>query len=105
MPLFSCLTVLYITVVQTFKDGVYMQPLVPLVFHNLPSLYLDILYLFYQFLAVPTRGSNSDRTVTTLCYTRSHKPRITFITRVRAGKVGVPHYPKRRRSLLIRAET
>ena len=32
-----------------------MQPLVPLVFHNLPSLYPpsnDFLYLFYPFLTV-----------------------------------------------------
>ena len=37
-----------------------------------------------------------------------HKPRIvhtTIITRVRAGEVGGAHYPKRRRSLLIHAET
>ena len=37
-----------------------------------------------------------------------HKPRIvytTIITRVRAGEVGGAHYPKWRRSLLIRAET
>ena len=69
-----------------------MQPLVPLVFHNLPSLYPpsfrrnDFLYLFHPFLTVQnapsktmleyrckkrdvdtslcsTRGSNSDRTI------------------------------------------
>ena len=28
-----------VTVVQRYRDGVDMQPLVPLVFHNLPSLY------------------------------------------------------------------
>ena len=68
-----------------------MQPLFPLVFHNLPSLYplhleeMIFLYLFYPFLTVPNapsktmlakkrgcskRGSNSDRTVTTLRYKR-----------------------------------
>ena len=31
--------------------------------------------------------------------------RSPIITRVRAGEVGVAHYPKWRRSLLIRAET
>ena len=30
---------------------------------------------------------------------------LNFITRVRAGEVGVAHYPKWRRSLLIHAET
>ena len=30
-----------VTVVQRYRDGVYMQPLVPLVFHNLPSLYIS----------------------------------------------------------------
>ena len=57
-----------------------------------------------------TRGSNSDRTVTTLRYKPLHSPgthytTLNFITRVRAGEVGVAHYPKWRRSLLIRAET
>ena len=71
-----------------------------------------------------TRGSNSDRTrydatlqTSTLCYTIDnravalyylwlHSPVINrFITRVRAGEVGVAHYPKWRRSLLIHAET
>ena len=28
-----------VTVVQRYRDGVYTQPLVPLVFHNLPSVY------------------------------------------------------------------
>ena len=43
-----------VTVVQRYRDGVYMQPLVPLVFHNLPSLYPpsfrrnDFLYLYIQ---------------------------------------------------------
>ena len=27
-----------VTVVERYRDGVYMQPLFPLVFHNLPSL-------------------------------------------------------------------
>ena len=47
-------------------------------------------HLFYRFLAVPTRGSNSDCTVTTLrynLYARSHKPHTTslnfHITRAR----------------------
>ena len=48
-----------------------------------------------------------------LCYTRSHKPRIVytnntslnFHTRVCVGEEGGAHYPKWRRSLLIRAET
>ena len=54
-----------------------------------------------------------------LCYATNlyatltcHKPRIVhtlytlnFITRVHAGEVGVAHYPKWRRSSLIRAET
>ena len=109
-----------------------MQPLVPLVFHNLPSLYPpsfkrnEFLYLFHPFLTVPnainrdvdtslcsTRGSNSDRTGTTLRYkplryatlTAHTYTTLNFITRVCAGEVGVAHYPKWRRSLLIRAET
>ena len=44
----------------------------------------------------------------TLCYTHlsnSAHTTLNFITRVRAGEVGVAHYPKWRRSLLIRAET
>ena len=90
----------------------------------------NFLYLFYPFLTVPnapsktmleyrcekemliprecsTRGSNSDRTVTTLRY----KPAIythlarTTLNFVRAGEVGVAQYPKWRRSLLIHAET
>ena len=100
-----------------------MQPLVPLVFHNLPFLYPPsfrrnyFLYLFYPFLTVlnapsktmleyrcSTRGSNSDRTVTKLRYKPLHSPVINLITRVRAGEVGVAHYPKWRRSLLIRPE-
>ena len=68
-----------------------------------------------EMLIPSTRGSNSDRTVTTLRYKplsyatlSCHKPRIVhtlLITRVRAGEVGVAHYPKWRRSLLIHAET
>ena len=44
----------------------------------------------------------------TLCYTHlsnSAHTTLNFITRVRAGEVGVAHYPKWRRSLLIHAET
>ena len=114
-----------------------MQPLVPFVFHNLPSLYPpsfrrnDFLYLFYPFLTVPNAPSKTmleyrckremliprfnaargDRTRTAPLL-RYDKPRIVhalytlnFITRVRAGEVGVAHYPKWRRSLLIHAET
>ena len=42
---------------------------------------------------------------TTLCYTHLSNSALNFITRVRAGEVGVAHYPKWRRSLLIHAET
>ena len=41
----------------------------------------------------------------TLCYTHMAHTTLNFITRVRAGEVGVAHYPKWRRSLLIHAET
>ena len=44
----------------------------------------------------------------TLCYTHlsnSAHTTLNFKTRVRAGEVGVAHYPKWRCSLLIRAET
>ena len=130
-----------------------MQPLVPLVFHNLPPLYPpsfrrndfftcftdfwlcqctmckkrfvyintrnyhSLLYYWSSLLIPPfpcsriyifslcsTRGSNSGPHR----YDRSHKPRIVhttslnFHTRVRAGEA---HYPKWRRSLLIRADT
>ena len=46
-----------------------------------------------------------DPTLQTSIYAMLHSPVITLITRVRAGEVGVAHYPKWRRSLLIRAET
>ena len=53
------------------------------------------------------RGSNSDRTVTlpAMLHSNSAHTTLNFITRVRAGEVGVAHYPKWRRSLLIHAET
>ena len=130
-----------------------MQPLVPLVFHNLPSLYpLHLIFytcFIYPFLTVLNAPSKTmleyrckkemlippfpcsriffvmqhagielgphryDATLqtTTLCYTHlsqtsnSAHTTLNFITRVRAGEVGVAHYPKWRRSLLIHAET
>ena len=126
-----------------------MQPLVPLVFHYLSSLYppsfrhvlpifscdectLTCNYCFHLhnwpsvliytpsfpcshiFFVMQHAGIelgphryNAILLTSMLCYTRSHKPRIvqTFVTRACAGEVGVAHYPKWRRSLLIRAET
>ena len=115
-----------------------MQPLVPLVFHNLPSLYplhLEemIFYTCFHFLTVPnapsktmleyrckkdmliplmrsTRGSNSDRTVTTLRYKplryatlTCHKP--LHNTRARGRSRRGTLSKRWRRSLLIHAET
>ena len=51
-----------VTVAQRYRDGWGMQPLVPLVFHNLPSLYppsFRFLYLFHPFLTVPNAPSKT----------------------------------------------
>ena len=92
-----------------------MQPLVPLVFHNLPSLYPprnDFLYLFHPFLTVPNAPSKT--MLEYMCKkemlipryaARGDRTRTAPLRRyatnlyamppgVRAGEVGVAHYPK-----------
>ena len=74
-----------VTVVQRYRDGVcsLLFHLFFIICHPYIPLHLDFLYLLYPFLTVPnapsknTRGSNSDRTVTTLRYKPLHSPVIT----------------------------
>ena len=105
-----------VTVVQRYRDGVcsLLFHLCFIICHPISPSFRrnDFLILVLLIFGCADAGIKLglylyDATLltSTLCYTRSHKPRIVLITRVRAGKVGGAHYPKWRRSLLIRAET